>query len=34
MSFSLKCFLFMKHCNYLCMQKKENVWHKIYFDLS
>ena len=33
MPFSLKCFLFMKHCNYLC-SKKENVWHKIYFDLS
>ncbi len=32
MPFSLKCFLFMKHCNYICMQKrvrkKENVWHK------
>lgn len=33
MSFPLQRFLFMKHYIYLCMQK-ENVWHKIYSDLS
>lgn len=33
MSFSLQCFLFVKHYAYLCIQN-ENVWHKIYSALS
>ena len=30
MSISLKCFLFMKHCNYLCMQKRECMAQNIF----
>ena len=30
MPISLKCFLFMKHCNYLCMQKRECMAQNIF----